>query len=248
MDQLKILKGCDYEITPKIKIRQPTLGEICDYGEDKYFGLVRLLTSTSFDLKVQLLDIYGIDYETVNDYQLFSQYLAPALLQNNEIIFGQQIDFRSMIPFIYQTTESVILCETKIDKKTQLIVPDENGVFIDEGIYLLMTKYLREINGLKRNYLKGGNKSTKKYLYEEDRRKMKNDKPFESILYSSILALVNCSDFPYNFETVWNLPISVFLRSVEQVIKLKNATNLTNGIYCGKIDLKKIDKDKMRWI
>ena len=247
MDKLKLLRGKDYEITSKIKIRQPTLGEICDYGEDRYFALARLLTSTSYDLKAQLDDC-GIDYETIGDYQLFHQLLLPALTQNNEILFGQQINFSKMIPFVYQETQSVILCETKIDKKTQLIIPDQNGIYIDESIYLFITKYLREINGFKRNYKKAGNKAIKKFLIEEDKQKMQNNKPFESVLYPLIISLVNCSDFPCTFETVWNLPISVFLQSVEQVVKFKDAMNITNGVYCGKLDFTKIDKSKMRWI
>lgn len=52
IDQLKLFRGEGYKINDKILIRQPTLEEIVDFGEQRYFGLVRTICSTPADRKV----------------------------------------------------------------------------------------------------------------------------------------------------------------------------------------------------
>ena len=47
IDQLKLFRGEGYKINDKILIRQPTLEEIVDFGEQRYFGLVRTICSKS---------------------------------------------------------------------------------------------------------------------------------------------------------------------------------------------------------
>ena len=53
-DELKIYRGQDYVVSKHIHISQPTLGEICDYGEEAYFSMVHQLTATPSSLKAQL--------------------------------------------------------------------------------------------------------------------------------------------------------------------------------------------------
>lgn len=73
-DELLIYRGKDYNLAPGITIRQPTLNEICDYGERAYWSMIYTLTSTGADLKFQLDDM-GIDYTTISDFTLFYSLL-----------------------------------------------------------------------------------------------------------------------------------------------------------------------------
>ena len=70
IDDLIIYRGKDYKVNDKITIRQPTVGEITDYGEQNFFSMVHMLTNVGADLKWQL-DEVGIDYTKINDYEFF---------------------------------------------------------------------------------------------------------------------------------------------------------------------------------
>ena len=70
-DELKIYRGSDIQITPKIIVTQPTLDQIERFGESRYFHAVHTLTSVGADFKWQLWDYSQIDYTQIEDYDLF---------------------------------------------------------------------------------------------------------------------------------------------------------------------------------
>ena len=84
-----LLKIRDYPITNKISVHIPTVDEIFDFGDQKYYNMVQSLTSTPFDLMVELDDI-GIDYETLTDYQMFILMIQSIAFneQDTSILFG----------------------------------------------------------------------------------------------------------------------------------------------------------------
>ena len=73
-DELKIYRGEDFVVSKYIRIRQPTLNEICDFGEQEYYSMIYNLTATPQSLKVQLWDM-AIDYTEITPYELFYQML-----------------------------------------------------------------------------------------------------------------------------------------------------------------------------
>ena len=56
IESLRVFRGRDYVINDGIRIRQPNIGEIEEYGEKKYFSLIRGLTATPADRKVEIWD------------------------------------------------------------------------------------------------------------------------------------------------------------------------------------------------
>ena len=78
--------GTDFEVG-RIKIRMPTIREIMEFGEKKYFSIVYIFASTSSDYKAQLDDA-GLRWEDVSDYDMFLR-LFPALRETDvSILFG----------------------------------------------------------------------------------------------------------------------------------------------------------------
>jgi hypothetical protein len=73
IDELKIYRGSDIPITDKIIVTQPTIDQIIEFGEKRYFGAVYNLTGVGADFKWQLWDYYGIDYTTIEDFELFKK-------------------------------------------------------------------------------------------------------------------------------------------------------------------------------
>ena len=69
-----------------ISIKVPTVGEIIE-NEDAYYNLVQLLTAMPVDLMV-LLDDAGIDFSTINDYDLFILMFNAIKQCDTKLIFG----------------------------------------------------------------------------------------------------------------------------------------------------------------
>ena len=245
MDKLQLLRGQDYVITKYLKIHQPTLDEIFHYGEQDYYTMVSTLTAIPSDMKSILFDA-GVDYTQMSEFELFCQCLRWFGPCKTSILFGDKIDLTSLDLYQVIKTNEVLLCKLNENKDDI----DQAHLAIDEPVYILMADYIRQMHGFQKKIEIAGNESTKRVLIDEDKRNRESskNKPFESVLYPLILGMVNCAEFPYTFETVWNLPISVFMDSVAQVQKLKNVGYTMQGIYSGNIDVKKIDKDELKWI
>ena len=104
LDDLKIYRGNDIQITPKIIVTQPTIGQIEEFGEKRYFNAVYTLTAVGADLKWQLWDMEQIDYTQIEDYDLFITFISKAVssqrplydeLMNNEEKYKEEL---AMIP------------------------------------------------------------------------------------------------------------------------------------------------------
>ena len=86
--------GDDCIINDKIRIHQPTIGEILEYGEQDYFSMVHMITSISSDFKPELTDM-GFDYEKITDIAMF--YIATRNFgaDQTRILFGG-VDFSKL--------------------------------------------------------------------------------------------------------------------------------------------------------
>ena len=84
-DELKIYRGSDIYITDKIKIKQPTIGQIEEFGEQRYFSAVLNLTSVGVDLIWHLTEM-GIDFTKISDYDLFCKVIVPLVSSKKNIL------------------------------------------------------------------------------------------------------------------------------------------------------------------
>lgn len=236
IDQLKLFRGEGYKINDKILIRQPTLEEIVDFGEQRYFGLVRTICSTPADRKVEIWDKLHVFWEKIDEYDLFISLFQTLQKSEVSILFGD-MDFTTF----------------KLGTQTglpDLVLKNKDRVVIDRAIHKLMTDYLRQIHKLKKNVDTGFNDATRKIMIEDDRDEMalQMQKPFQSLLLPLISSLTNCPEFKYRWDDVWTLPIGVFMDSVERVQKHKSYNFLMQGIYSGCVDMKKLDKKELHWM
>ena len=83
-DDLKLYYGYDVQITNKITVTIPTIEQIVDFGEHRYFSAVHNLTSVGADLKWQLWE-KGIDYTKIEDYDLFIKLISFMVSSRKEI-------------------------------------------------------------------------------------------------------------------------------------------------------------------
>ena len=231
-----LLNATSVDIVPNLSIRIPTVGEILE-DEDKYYEIVSSLTATPFQYMVQLDDM-GIDYTQITDYQLFMM-LFPMYAKSDLSLLFSDLDTSDFGIYINQEDNS------------QVIYSPNNNIIIDELIYNDLADTIRKINLFEKVKSKPGNESARKYLLEKERKKQKRNakKPKEPYLEKLVIALVNTSEFPYNYETCMDLSIYKFNQSFKQIQQKITFDNTMIGVYAGTVDTSKMtNKDALSWI
>ena len=234
IDQLQLYFGDPYVINERLIVKQPTIGEIVEYGEKKYYSVVHTLCCIPSDMKSQLDDM-GLDYEKVEDFQLFMM-LAPTLPpESTSILFGD-IDFTRLKIYQNPQNDQIVLADREI------------GLVIDMLIYERIVNYLRSVHGLKKKVEKAANKRTKRFLIEEDRRniQMNKNKPYKSFL-TPLISSVKVR-MGYTKEYVRNMGIYELTDDLARLQIINNADALLRGMYSGMIDVKKVDKGALNWM
>lgn len=271
IDELSIYRGQDYKISDHITVHQPTLEEICNYGELKYFNMIYTLTSVGADLKWQLDEI-GVDYTKIDDFELFYNILIKSFsLEQTSIIFGD-LDFSKFQ--LYQNTINGEMClvqditlieehEKQYNKYIKFLMKlfrikpmiiktyKTDRVILDGFTYHLIVNYLRKIHGLNRNNQVPANESTKRILIEDakDEYERNKNKEVHSQLLNLISTMTNSEGFKFNYLNVWDIKINAFMDSVRRISKIKNAELLLQSGYSGNgISLKDIDNKQIDWL
>lgn len=234
VDSLFLYFGDDYVINDKIKLSQPTIGTVVDYGEASYFSMVHTLTAIPSDLKSQLWDM-GLDWCNVEDFELFlmlSQTMTP---DKTGIIFGD-LDFSKMRPFRNNQNGEIVLADK------------ESGVIIDKLIYMRMMTFLRKLHNITPKPEKAKGKIAKRAMIDEDRRnhELNKNKPFKSYLLPLISAVKVKQG--YTKDYVRNMGLFEFFDDLGRLQVVSNSENLMHGIYSGTVDVKKIDKKELNWL
>lgn len=267
-DELKIYRGSGIKITPQITVTQPTLGQIEEFGERRYFSAVHTLTAVGADLKWQLWDYYNIDYTKIDDYELFIQFIWMAVSSKKRIyteLMNNPKKYKNELSSISKETLDEMLVNPlqlvlkdidlgdftlcKNEATDQIVLYDvERDITIDRVVYTQIVDVVRKIHGFKRNNEKPANKTTKMILIEDARMEAaKNAKqPYKSILKPLISALTvkcgMCGD-----ERIWNMPINAFFDNLKRANKIQDAELLLQGAYSGFASLKNVDRSRLEW-
>lgn len=233
-----LLKVRNYKVNDKISVYVPTVDEIFDFGDQKYYSIVQTLVATPFDLMVELDDI-GIDYETITDYQLFILMMESIAVNEDDtsILFGD-LNLKGFQEAVNpQNGEKVLWSK-------------DNDIVIDQMIALEICNAIRKIHFWEAPIGRAGNAEAKRYLIERNRKKKKRlaKKPYKSFLESMIISLVNTEEFPYNYETVMELSVYKLNASWRQIQKKKHWEQTMNGVYFGTVDTTKINLEKINWL
>ena len=266
-DELKIYRGSDIQITSNIIVTQPTLDQIEVFGERRYFNAVHTLTSVGADLKWQLWDM-GIDYTTIEDYDLFIKVIAQMVsskkkvyqeLKDNPEKYESQIktmDEKDWNDLLINPLELILkdidLADFSLYKKLdteQIVLYDpKKNITIDRYIYARIVDVVRKIHGLKRNNQIPANERTKMDLIDDarDEAMLASRQPYKSALKPLVSALTvkcgMCGD-----DRIWSMKVNAFFDNIKRVSKIQDATLLLQGAYSGFASLKGIDKTRLDW-
>ena len=222
-------------INDSISIVVPTVGEIID-NEDAYYGLVSMLTAMPIDLMVQLDDA-GIDFTTLNEWELFLLLFGGIKSQDTHQIFGD-LDLSKFKMAMNEQNGNIILLD------------DEHDIRIDRAIHAQIANVLRKIHHLEKNTRKPANEEAKKFMIERARVKQRRNRnrKEDSQLETLIIAMVNTEQYKYDFESTRGLSIFQFNESVRQIINKVDYEHRMYGVYTGTINAKELSQDELNWL
>lgn len=269
LDELKVYRGEDIQINKSIVVTQHSIDDIRIYGERQYFQAVHTLTSVGADLKWQLWDM-GIDYTTIDDYDLFIQYICrmvssgrrmmKVIVENPEkyaeelkLLTDEKIEELSKNPMelVLQYVDGdefdfcdFVACKSSVNDEPILYNQDKD-VTIDKLCYQRMVDAVRMIHGFKRNNEIPANERTKMDLIDDARDDaiMNANKPYKSVL-KSLVSTLSIKTGQLGSESIWNTKINMFFDAVKRISKLQDAESLMTGAYSGFANLKGIDKER----
>ena len=223
------------DINDRIYIRIPSVGEVMS-DEEGYYALVQILTAMPIDLMCQL-DDYGIDFTTIDDYELFLLLFPGICSQNTNMIFGD-LDLKQFKLATNEKNGTIVLYNSKDD------------IVIDRAIHDKIADILRTIHHLEKDTRKPGNKEAQKYMIDRAKKKLKRerDKVRSSQLEPLIISMVNTEQYKYNFATTRDLSIYQFNESVRQIINKVDYDNRMHGVYAGTVSIKDLSQDDLNWI
>lgn len=241
IDCLNLYRGAPIEICENITLHIPTLSEICDYGEIKYYQMITTLCSVGIDWCWQLEEM-GIPFDEISDYTLFHQILRSKYTsEDTKILLGDRINLSTMQ-----------LC---VDENNNILLVQNTGaheyIIINEEIYFKIVTYLRKIHNFKRDDRVAGTKSCRMAFIEDAKMEYEAhlSEPQKSHLLPLISTMVNSEGFKRNDQTVWDMNIFAFMDSVNRISKIKNASLLLQSGYSGfGVDLKKIKKEELNYM
>lgn len=244
VDKGKIIRGKPIVINDFITLEQHSIGEILDYGEQKFYSTFHTMCSSPWDIP-STLDDMGIFFMSITEWELFVMMKSMYSKETTSMLLGD-LDLSTFQPMV-QTIQN-----EEGEDIQNIILMNEQEQVIDENVFEVLIAYIREIINFQHKYKKPGNKTTAKILIEDDRRERKRaeekHKPYESFIYDSVISLVNTEELTYTYETIFDLTLYQFTKSLIQIQGKKSAMALLQGSMSGFCDTSNIPKEDMQWM
>lgn len=234
IDDLTVWMGEPYVINEKIKIFQPSIGDILRFNERTYFSVVQALCSTSSNYKSDLAD-KGWDWEKVEDFQVFQMFASGLTKEQTRLVLGD-IDLSK-----FKLREN--LQTNEVD-----MVDDENDIVIDKLIYLRMVEYIRKVHGLTRAHDVTKSKFVHDMAIEMEREQREIDakKPYKSFLWPLISSIKARQG--YTKQYVLDMQIYELVHEANRLQVIVQSDALLQGSYSGMLNTKNIPKESFNWM
>lgn len=253
-DELKMYFGDDYWVTDKICIHQPTLGDIVEFGDTRFYTIVNTLCANTTSFRLQLWKA-GVDWNKISDYELFCILIQTLTPKDTSLLFG---DLNlSWFKLLHDTEKDCdLLVYIPLDENNEpLPFSYQDAITIDEFVYTRMAKYLRRMFNIYPKVEFAKNKATKEAMIWEDEenlkiqeQKNKNKEVEKSFLLPLISSMVNHPGFKYKTNELREIGIVQFMDSVKRLQVYESTTALLKGMYSGFIDGSQIKQENLNWL
>lgn len=241
-DPLKMYFREDYFVKG-IRIVQPTIGNILNMGESKFYYDLSPFLYNSTSIRVMLWDLQQrIDWCKVKDIEVFSMLKSMTDTDNSAI--------RLLFPDYRIEHMQLMQFQEKDSDKPQLCLYDsENDFILKESEYMEIAEYIRTLLNIHPKVEKAKGKTAKKWMIDEDRINMaqKEDKN-NSILLPLVSACINHPGFKYKLQELREVGIYEFMDSVQRLQIYESTRALIGGSYSGFADMSKVPKEQFNFM
>lgn len=256
-DELKMYLGEDYWVTDKICIKVPSVGDIIEFGDTKFYYMVYLFCSNPTSLRLHLWK-NGIDWNKISDFELFSRFIVKNFTPKDTYLLFGDLNF-SWFEYMYDNKKdcNLLFYIPRDENGNVMDIEYKNAITIDELVYMKIIKYICSMFDIHMKVEHAKNKATKEAMIWEDEmnlkveeQKKKNRDNIKSPLLPLISSMVNHPGFKYKVNELKEIGIVQFMDSVKRLQTYENATALLKGMYSGFIDISK-DKNlqkQINWI
>lgn len=187
---------------------------------------------------------------SVESYDKLTTTLKYVDEQLDEISWGFSLIFKDF-SLSQQHNDEFIGFSIYKDNNEKILYNPMSDISINKYVYEQIANFIRNINLYEKQNYKPANDDMKKYLLDREKRKAKRRKKtkYDVFLEKLVIAMVNNSDFPYNYDNSMNMSIYLFNQSFKQIQHKINFDKTMIGVYSGNIDVSKItNKECLSWI
>lgn len=242
-DKLKMYFGEDYTING-ITISIPTIGDILNIGESKFYQAISPFLSNSTSIRVLLYDVFKKDWNKTKDIEVF--YILYQLLEDKDPLKLLFKDFSFDGFELIQARKSV---DDPEYNHLALFNQDKNMIIYDDE-YMKIAEFIRTMMNQHPKVERAKGKTTKQWILQEDRMKAEQDdkKKGESTLLPLVSSCINHPGFKYKLEELKQVNICQFMDSVNRIQKYEQGTAALHGIYGGMVSAKDIPEDLINFM
>ena len=242
-DKLKMYFGEDYTING-ITISIPTIGDILNIGESKFYQAISPFISNSTSIRVLLYDVFKKDWNKTKDIEVF--YILYQLLEDKEPLKLLFKDFSFDGFELIQARKNV---DDPEYNHLALFNQDKNMIIYDDE-YMEIAEFIRTMMNVHPKVEKAKGKTTKQWILQEDRMKEEQDdkKKCTSTLLPLVSSCINHPGFKYKLEELKQVNICQFMDSVNRIQKYEQGTAALHGIYGGMVSAKDIPEDLINFM
>ena len=237
-DPLKMYFREDYFVNG-IRIVQPTIGDILNMGESKFYSGLSPFLYNSTSIRVMLWDLpQRIDWCKVKDIEVFGMLKSMTDTDNSAI--------RLLFPDYRIEHMQLMQFQEKDSDKHQLCLYDsENDFVLKESEYMEIAEYIRTLLNIHPKIEKAKGKTTKQWMIDEDKMNMaQRDEKNTSTLLPLISACTNHPGFKYKLQELRDVGIYEFMDSVKRLQIYESTHALMSGMYSGMCDMSKVPKEQ----
>lgn len=243
-DSLRMYFGKDYKIS-NVTISIPTIGDILEIGEDKFYRAISPFIYNSTTIRVMLWDYFNKDWNNVKDIEVFA-------------ILSEVIQDKSPLKLIFKNVSfddfKLVPAKRNMDDKgfnEFALYSKSQNILLYEEEYMEIAEYIREMVNNHPKVEKAKGKTAVSWIIQEDKMNAEIEKEknkSDSRLLPLISACINHPGFKYKLKDLQEVGIYQFMDSVKRLQVYESTCALTNGLYCGFSDLSKINKDEFNFM
>lgn len=238
-NKLKMYFGEDYEVIPNVVVSMPTIGDIMEVGEDKFYQSISPFIYNSTSIRLILWE-NKIDWCKIKDIEVFDMLIKTVDKDILKLLF-KKISFDDFKLFNYKQHEE--------DEESQLaLFSSSQSLFIPESDFTKLAEYIRTIVNSHPKVEKAKGKTAKSWMIQEDKmnalQKKDEDK---SILLPMISTCLNHPGFKYKLSELKEVGIYQFMDSVQRLNVYEATRALMGGKFSGFCDTSKIPKEEFNF-